>query len=115
MRIESLKYMLMVQDMDRAVAFYRDVVGLKVNSQSPMWSELAHGDAVVALHGGGNGDFNPTGLSVQVSDVESACAEIETGGDLIRKAPENRPGESIKLAELADPEGNGFMMSEYVG
>jgi|TARA_B100000809_G_scaffold245549_1_gene272633 catechol 2,3-dioxygenase-like lactoylglutathione lyase family enzyme len=48
MRIESLKYMLMVQDMDRAVAFYRDVVGLKVNSQSPMWSELAHGDAVVA-------------------------------------------------------------------
>ncbi len=61
MRIESLKYILMGQDMDRAVAFYRDVVGLKVNSQSPMWSELAHGDAVVALHGGGNGDFNPTG------------------------------------------------------
>ena len=81
MRIESLKYMLMAQDMDRAVAFYRDVVGLKVNSQSPMWSELIHGDAVVALHGGGNGDFNPTGLSVQVSDVESACAEIETEGN----------------------------------
>ena len=115
MRIESLKYMLMVQDMDRAVAFYRDVVGLKVNSQSRMWSELAHGDAVVALHGGGNGDFNPTGLSVQVSDVESACAEIETGGGLIRKTPGTRPGEPIKLAELADPEGNGFMMSEYVG
>jgi len=101
----------MVQDMDRAVAFYRDVVGLKVNSQSPMWSELTHGDAVVALHGGGNGDFNPT----QVSDIESACAEIETGGGLIRKAPENRPGGPIKLAELADPEGNGFMMSAYVG
>ena len=35
----------MAQDMDRAVAFYRDVVGLKVNSQSPMWSELAHVEA----------------------------------------------------------------------
>ena len=78
------------------------------------WLVSFHGDAVVALHGGGNGDFNPTGLSVQVSDVESACAEIETGGGLIRKAPGNRPGEPIKLPELADPEGNGFMMSEYV-
>ena len=63
---------------------------------------------------GGNGDFNPAGLSVQASDIVSACAEIETGGDLIRKAPENRLGESITLAELADPEGNGLMISEYV-
>ena len=37
--------MLMAQDMDRAVAFYRNVVGLKVNSLSPMWSELAHVEA----------------------------------------------------------------------
>lgn len=35
----------MAQDMDRAVAFYPDVVGLKVNSLSPMWRELAHVEA----------------------------------------------------------------------
>ena len=35
----------MAQDMDRAVAFYCDVIGLKVNSLAPMWSELAHVEA----------------------------------------------------------------------
>lgn len=29
-----------VTDMERAVAFYRDVVGLSVKMQSPEWSEL---------------------------------------------------------------------------
>ncbi|MCH7800952.1 MAG: VOC family protein [Chloroflexi bacterium] len=115
MHIESIKFMLMAHDMDRAVAFYRDVMGLEVRSRSPMWSELAHGDAVVALHGGGQGEFNETGLSFQVSDIESACAEVESGGGRIRKAPENRPGEPIKLAELSDSEGNGFTMAQYVG
>jgi predicted enzyme related to lactoylglutathione lyase len=109
--IESVNYMLM----DRAVAFYRDVMGLEVRSQSPMWSEFAYGDAVVALHGGGQGDFNETGLSIQVSDIESACAEVKAGGGQIRKAPESRPSEPIKLAELTDSEGNGFSLTQYVG
>lgn len=115
MNIESVTFMLMAQDMDRAVAFYRDVVGLEVRSQSTMWSELAHGDAIVALHGGGDGGFNETGLSFQVPDIDSACAQVEAGGAGIRMAPEDRPGEPIKLAELTDPEGNGFTLTQYVG
>jgi len=115
MQLEAVKFMLMAQDMTRGVAFYRDVFGLETGYVSEHWSELKHGDAVVALHGGGDGSFRATGLSFQVADIEAACAEVLAGGGAIRKQPEARPGEPIKLADATDPEGNGFMLTEYVG
>ena len=115
MQIESVIFMLMAQDMDRAVAFYHDVVGLDLRSASPRWSELTRGDATVALHGGGDGEFHDTGLSFQVADLDAACQEVKRGGGRVVKSPEDRPGEPIRLARLADTEGNGFTMSQYVG
>ena len=79
MFIESIKYMLMAQDMNRATRFYRNVLGLEVKFESPQWTELAHGDAIVALHGGGTGAYQKTGLSIQVRDIVAACKEIESG------------------------------------
>lgn len=38
--------MLPVGDMDRAVSFYRDVVGLTLEFQSPFWTELRWRDRV---------------------------------------------------------------------
>jgi hypothetical protein len=43
-----------VQDMERAVAFYRTVLGLELRFASPYWTELAWRDAVIALP-----DFDP--------------------------------------------------------
>ena len=100
---------------DDKAAFWRDVIGLELTLDSPYWSELTRGDAIVALHGGGSGERNPTGLSLQVSDVEAACAEAQAGGATVERAPEQREGEPIKLAELVDPEGNTFMLTQYVG
>ena len=39
-----------VADMDRAVKFYRDVVGLPLKFQSLEWSEFATGAVTLALH-----------------------------------------------------------------
>jgi predicted enzyme related to lactoylglutathione lyase len=113
--IESIKYMLMVQDMSRAIRFYRDVLGLEVKFESREWTELAFGDAIVALHGGGSGTHVKTGLSVQVKDIGAACREIESGGGAIVTRPQARPGEPIKLAEVMDTEGNLFSLTQYVG
>jgi lactoylglutathione lyase len=39
-----------VSDMKRSVAFYRDVIGLKLKFDSPEWSEFATDGATLALH-----------------------------------------------------------------
>ena len=114
MNVEVVKYMLMAQNMDRGVAFYRDVIGLDVDLQSDFWSELKIGDAIVALHGGGSGDFNDTGLSFQVEDIDRACMEVAKGGGRVLSGPADRPGEPIRLASLVDTEGNGFTINQYV-
>jgi len=43
----AIKY---VADMDRAIAFHRDVLGLPLKFQSPEWSEFATGQTTLALH-----------------------------------------------------------------
>jgi len=39
-----------VADMDKAVKFYRDVLGLQVKFESPGWSEFGTGKTTLALH-----------------------------------------------------------------
>lgn len=41
---------VVVSDMDRAVAFYRDVVGIPLKFQSPGWSEFVTEGSTLALH-----------------------------------------------------------------
>jgi len=43
----AIKY---VADMDKAVAFHRDTLGLPLKFASPFWSEFATGDTTLALH-----------------------------------------------------------------
>ena len=115
MKVDVIRFVLMAQDMGRGIGFYKDVVGHEVKFESSEWSELAFGDAVVALHGGGNCEFNKTGLSFQVGDLEAACKDVEAGGGKVLNGPSDRAGEPIKLASVADPEGNGFTLTQYVG
>src|SRR5262249_2206844 len=42
--------MVFVSDMKRAVAFYRDVLGLPLRFESPGWTEFATEGATLALH-----------------------------------------------------------------
>ncbi|MFT4176490.1 MAG: VOC family protein [Luteolibacter sp.] len=112
---EAVKYVLYAQDMNRAVAFYRDIMGFAEGFVSPDWSELRFGDTILGLHGGGDGSRNPTGLSIQYADVFGAYAlAIESGATAIQ-APEQREGEPIILSSIADPEGNILMLTQYTG
>ena len=110
MEITETMVMLMAEDMDRAVAFWRDGVGLDVRSTSPFWSELLAGSTVIALHGGG-GASSVAQLALRVADVDAACADMVAAGGAVRSGPEDRPDEGIRLADVFDTEGNAFMVS----
>ncbi len=112
MRITKTYFMLMVADMDRATRFWRDAFGLRVGYASPFWTELASGDAVVALHGGGTKEPRDTGLGFEVDDLQAACGKVTEGGGTIVKPPEKREGEGISLATAADTEGNRFSLTQ---
>lgn len=110
MKVEVVKCMLMVHDMDRAIRFYRDTIGLELRIASPHWSELCSGGFIVALHEDAEGDRRDTGLSFQVSDIETALDEVRKAGATVLGGPF---GKEIRLADVLDPEGNHFMFAEY--
>ena len=115
MKPQAVKYMLIAQEMDRAVAFYRDTMGFEESFSSPYWSELKFGDAILALHGGGDGSRNETGLSIRYEDVQLAYDAALEGGASTVHPPEQREGEPIILASICDPDGNTLMLTQYVG
>lgn len=115
MATQKVKMMLIAQDMDRAVKFHTTVFGFTEGYVSEHWSELLHGDAIIAFHGGGNGAKNPTGLSIQVDDAVAVAKAIETAGGTLICSPVQREGEPILLGTFQDPEGNEIMLTQYVG
>ncbi|MES2597893.1 MAG: VOC family protein [Verrucomicrobiota bacterium] len=114
-RPEKVKFMILAADMKRAVHFYKYVFGLDEVFVSDFWSELAHGTAIIAMHGGHDGSPNSTGLSFQFEDVLDAAERIEKAGGAILEVPNQREGEPILLGRYRDPEGNEGFITQYVG
>jgi predicted enzyme related to lactoylglutathione lyase len=109
-----------VYDMPRAVAFYRDALGLNLISQSGGWSRLSCGDALVGLHiiekGASEGLARHAGLNVQVDNLETAIEDIcKAGGRLLIIREADVPRVPVRLAVVQDSEGNGFEIRQFVG
>ena len=115
MEVQRIMFMAMVKDMERAVGFYTDVIGFRQRSRSPNWSELAFGDFTLALHidVGSGAKRNRTGLSITVTDIESACREIAAAGGEVINPPRKSDFEGLTVALVADPEGNKLELGEY--
>ncbi len=106
--------MITVADMDRAVRFYRDVLGLAVKSQSPGWSEIDLDGTVLGLHpldsmmrkdpvvrGIGEGNFV---LGLRVRDLRGFRAHLECHGVTVPRDFHEIPGGL--LLDFTDPDGN---------
>ena len=93
-----------VDDMDRAVAFYRDTLGLTLRFASPHWSEFDTGAVTLALHP--SSERNPAG-STQVGfttpDLEAIYAARQAAGLEFTAAPVDEHG--ALLARILDCEG----------
>jgi catechol 2,3-dioxygenase-like lactoylglutathione lyase family enzyme len=92
-----------VSDMDAAIAFYRDTLGLKPGFQSPFWSEFETGETKLALHPAS--DQNPAGtvqLGLGTSDIDGFHAEAQAKGIIFTSPPTDMHG--TRIARFLDPE-----------
>jgi predicted enzyme related to lactoylglutathione lyase len=93
-----------VADMDRAVAFYRDTLGLTPKFASPDWSEFATGETTLALHPAS--PQNPAGsthLGFVSTGIETVHRELVGKGVVFTRPP--TPEHGVMLAEFVDSEG----------
>ena len=96
---------LFVADMDRAVKFYRDTVGLPLKFQSPGWSEFVTGETTLALHAAS--DQNPPGcvrLGFNVADLHAFYKEMTAKGVKFPMPP-TKQDFGAELAQFEDSEG----------
>ncbi|HTS22083.1 MAG TPA: VOC family protein [Casimicrobiaceae bacterium] len=99
-----------VADMDRAVAFYRDTLGLPLKFASPEWTEFSTGPTTLALHPASK--ENPAGtthLGLHADDIAGAHKALTATG--VRFTREPAPLHGITLAEFVDPEGARVSLS----
>ena len=97
----AIKY---VADMDKAVAFHRDVLGLTLKFASPFWSEFDTGATTLALHAAS--DEHPAGnvqLGFATDDLAGFYAAREANGITFTQPPTPMHGQTI--ARFLDCEG----------
>lgn len=97
----AIKY---VGDMDRAIAFYRDKMGLELKFESPFWSELATGETILALHPAS--EEKPAGsveLGFAVDDLGEFYRRRDELGIEFTLEPKEMHG--IHIASISDADG----------
>lgn len=113
---------LYVNDYDKCLEFYRDILGLKVAMVSGVdrYVELSEGATKLTIMCRGKvkeyfGSQTPVSfgqkddaiaVSFSVKDVDEACKYLENKGVEIVSQPWNFVDWGVKLALVRDPEGN---------
>lgn len=104
-----------VADMDRAVAFYRDVLGLRlIRRDENKWVEFDSGGRRLALHSVAEGQaMKPGGATAvfSVDDLDRAKSELVTRG--VHFVHEGDVAGYARFASFLDPEGNTVQIIEY--
>jgi predicted enzyme related to lactoylglutathione lyase len=100
-----------VGDMNRAVAFHRDTLGLPLIVSSPGWSEFATGETRLGLHPAS--EKNPPGtveLGFGVADLQSFFEEMSAKGVVFTMSPAKQDFGGL-LAQFVDSEGGRVSVS----
>jgi lactoylglutathione lyase len=104
-----------VTDIDRAVAFYRDALGLAVNRQGSFGAEFLEEPPHLGVHPANHPDAmalvgRHTGITFYVPGLLHFCGELHAKG--VRFLTEPTQMSWGVMAMIADPEGNVFALWE---
>lgn len=99
----AIKY---VADMNRAVKFYREVLGLQLKFESPEWSEFVTGETTLALHPA-TAKHSPGAveLGFTVTDIKNSYQDLSAKGVRFTMPPTKQDFGSV-LARFVDSEGS---------
>jgi predicted enzyme related to lactoylglutathione lyase len=112
---DVIEIILYVKDMDSQVGFYRDVLGLEIITPKgletytdQMWVTFDTGPCILALHGGGEGNFGKDApkFVFEVNDVELTRSQLIERGVAMGEIRSPSPG--VMVSDGEDPEGNWF-------
>jgi len=100
-----------VESMDRAVKFYRDVVGLPLKFESPGWSEFSTGETTLALHpASAQNAAGTVELGFTVPDLQEFHREMSQKGVQFSMPPAKQDF-GTDLARFVDSEGGQCSVS----
>jgi catechol 2,3-dioxygenase-like lactoylglutathione lyase family enzyme len=104
-----------VSDMERAVGFYRDVLGLDlIRRDGDNWALFDAGGHRFALHSAGEGQpVAPGGAAAvfSVSDLDAGRARLADQG--VSVSHQGVVEGYARFASFQDPDGNTFQLIEY--
>lgn len=102
----KLSYVIeFVGNMDGAVKFYRDVMGLPLKFESPGWSEFATGETTLGLHPAS--EKSPAGkleMGFEVENLGQFYEQMRAKGVAFPMPPKKQDFGGM-LAQFADSEG----------
>jgi predicted enzyme related to lactoylglutathione lyase len=109
----KLEYVIkFVGDMNRAVKFYRDVLGFQLKFESPGWSEFVTGETTLALHPASQRNLaGAVELGFTVPDVQAFHREVSAKGVRFTLPPTKQDYRGV-LAQFADSEGGYCSVGE---
>jgi lactoylglutathione lyase len=119
--VEFSHAIVFVSDMARSVAFYRDVLGLRLRFESHKWTEFETPGMTLALHladapshSTASPDAIPAGqchLGFAVEDIDAFHEEMVAKGVPCLQPPQEEDFGG-RLAGYADPDGQPFWVSD---
>ena len=106
--MELVEVVLYVGDMERAIRFYRDTLGLELLFAGDDWTTFRTGACTLALHASdrrepGTGEPDPTFL---VADAAAERTRLARAGVDVTDMRE--PVAGLSVFDARDPDGNRF-------
>ncbi len=106
---------VMVSDLDRAVQFYTDVLGLTLKQRAgDGWAEIEAPGLIIGLHpatahGSQPGQAGSLSIGLGVADLDAAMSALKAKG--VQFAPHISEDGPVRLAFFGDPDHNPLYLS----